>query len=46
VEGLSYVQDVIPAKDRPKVIAALKEYLTALEGSASASDLGDRMQFV
>lgn len=46
VEGLSYVQDVIPAKDRPKVIAALKEYLTALEGSAPASDLGDRMQFV
>jgi len=46
VAGLSYVQDVIPAKDRPKVIAALQEYLTALEGSASASDLGDRMQFV
>jgi len=45
-EGLSYVQDVIPAKDRAKSAAAMQEYLSAVESSASATDLGSSMQLV
>jgi len=45
-EGLSYVQDVIPAKDRAKSAVAMQEYLSAVESSASATDLGSSMQLV
>jgi len=45
-DGLSYVQDVIPAKDRAKSTPAMQEYLSAVENSASATDLGSSMQLV
>lgn len=45
-QGLSYLQDVIPAKVREESAVVLQEYLSALERSAPANDLGGPMQLV
>jgi len=45
-EGLSYLQDVIPAKVRKESAVVLQEYLDAVESSAAANDLGGKMQLV
>jgi len=43
-QGLSFVQDVIPAKDQSKSFAAMQEYLDAVEHSALPNDLGESIR--
>jgi len=44
-QGLSFVQDVLPTKERSKAAKAMQEYLSAVdESTTSASDLGQKFK--